>query len=77
MVFLYLGVNWLGLYIKSITEKEQRKSFMEIRCSLETRLQTQKGQERQEKLLLSVLPSFVAQQMISDIAMADETADGK
>ena len=33
--------------------------------------------ERQERLLLSVLPSFVAQQMIRDIAMEEERAMGE
>jgi adenylate cyclase 8 len=38
------------------------------------RFKTQKENERQEKLLLSVLPSFVAQQMIRDIALEEEKA---
>jgi adenylate cyclase 8 len=36
------------------------------------RYKTQKENERQERLLLSVLPSFVAQQMIRDIALEEE-----
>ena len=59
---LYLGVIWIGLYTKYLTERAQRKAFLETRRSLEMRFKTQKENERQERLLLSVLPSFVAQQ---------------
>ena len=74
---MYLGVNWLGLYTKYLTERAQRKAFLETRRSLETRFKTQKENERQEKLLLSVLPSFVAQQMIRDIALEEERSLGE
>ena len=66
-LFNVLGVNWIGLYTKYLTERAQRKAFLETRRSLEMRFKTQKENERQERLLLSVLPSFVAQQMIRDI----------
>ena len=74
---MYLGVNWLGLYTKYLTERAQRKAFLETRRSLVTRFKTQKENERQEKLLLSVLPSFVAQQMIRDIALEEERSLGE
>ena len=51
--FLYLSVNWIGLYTKYLTERAQRKAFLETRRSLETRFKTQKENERQERLLLS------------------------
>ena len=47
-----------------------------FRRSLEMRFKTQKENERQERLLLSVLPSFVAQQMIRDIALEEEKSGG-
>ena len=53
MGFLYLSVNWIGLYTKYLTERAQRKAFLETRRSLETRFKTQKENERQERLLLS------------------------
>ena len=59
------------------TERAQRKAFLETRRSLEMRFKTQKENERQERLLLSVLPSFVAQQMIRDIALEEERAGGE
>ena len=74
--FLYLAVNWIGLYTKYLTERAQRKAFLETRRSLETRFKAQKENDRQERLLLSVLPSFVAQQMIRDIALEEDKALG-
>ena len=70
-------MNWIGLYTKYLTERAQRKAFLETRRSLEMRFKTQKENERQERLLLSVLPSFVAQQMIRDIALEEERALGE
>ena len=75
--FVRSGVNWIGLYTKYLTERAQRKAFLETRRSLEMRFKTQKENERQERLLLSVLPSFVAQQMIRDIALEEERALGE
>ena len=74
---MYLGVNWLGLYTKYQTDRAEGNAFLETRRSLETRFKTQKENERQEKLLLSVLPSFVAQQMIRDIALEEERSLGE
>ena len=65
---LYLSVIWIGLYTKYLTERAQRKAFLETRRSLEMRFKTQKENERQERLLLSVLPSFVAQQVCNLLA---------
>ena len=67
LAILYLAVNWSGSYTKYLTERAQRKAFLETRRSLETRYRTQQENERQEKLLLSVLPSFVAQQLIRQL----------
>ena len=77
LFLLYVGVNCLGLYTKYLTERTQKKAFLETRSSLETRLSIQKENERQEKLLLSVLPSFVAQQMMRDIALEEERSLGE
>ena len=44
---IYLGVNWNGSYTKYLTERSQRKAFLETRRSLETRFKTQQENERQ------------------------------
>ncbi|XP_076661440.1 adenylyl cyclase 78C isoform X3 [Halictus rubicundus] len=73
-VLLYLAMNLAGMYTKYLTDRGQRQAFLETHRSLETRQRTQNENNRQEKLLLSVLPDFVAKEMISDIAR--ETARG-
>uniref|UniRef100_A0A146MB14 adenylate cyclase n=6 Tax=Lygus hesperus TaxID=30085 RepID=A0A146MB14_LYGHE len=69
---LYAGVNFTGTYTKYLTDRSQRKAFLETHRSTETRFKTQKENEQQEKLLLSVLPDFVAKEMIRDIANESE-----
>ena len=44
---IYLSVNWSGSYTKYLTERKQRKAFLETRRSLETRFRTQQENERQ------------------------------
>ncbi|XP_034239049.1 adenylyl cyclase 78C-like [Thrips palmi] len=69
---LYIGVNFAGMYARYLTDRSQRKAFLETHRSVETRYRTQKENDRQEKLLLSVLPDFVAREMIQDIAQEEE-----
>lgn len=73
-VLLYFAVNLAGMYTKYLTDRGQRQAFLETQRSMETRQRTQNENNRQEKLLLSVLPDFVAKEMIRDIAR--ETARG-
>ncbi|XP_051162832.1 adenylyl cyclase 78C-like isoform X2 [Leptopilina boulardi] len=73
-VLLYFAVNLAGMYTKYLTDRGQRQAFLETHRSMETRQRTQNENNRQEKLLLSVLPDFVAKEMIRDIAR--ETARG-
>ncbi|VVC36628.1 Hypothetical protein CINCED_3A015230 [Cinara cedri] len=65
---LYAAVNFAGMYTKYLTDRSQRKAFLETHRSTEARFKTQKENEQQEKLLLSVLPDFVAREIIKDIA---------
>nr|CAI5841533.1 unnamed protein product [Callosobruchus analis] len=64
---LYICVNFAGMYTKYLTDRSQRKAFLETHRSMEMRYRTQSENDKQEKLLLSVLPDFVAREMIKDI----------
>ncbi|XP_063922796.1 adenylate cyclase type 8-like isoform X4 [Zophobas morio] len=64
---LYVAVNFAGMYTKYLTDRSQRKAFLETHRSMETRYRTQSENDKQEKLLASVLPDFVAKEMIKDI----------
>ena len=48
---IYLAVNWSGSYTKYLTERAQRKAFLETRRSLETRFKTQQENERQVNII--------------------------
>ncbi|KAF7269099.1 hypothetical protein GWI33_017849 [Rhynchophorus ferrugineus] len=66
-IILYTCVNFAGMYTKYLTDRSQRKAFLETHRSMEMRFRTQVENDKQEKLLLSVLPDFVAKEMIRDI----------
>lgn len=50
---LYMAVNFAGMYTKYLTDRSQRKAFLETHRSMETRYRTQNENDKQEKLLLS------------------------
>lgn len=77
MFLLYTAVNFAGMYTKYLTDRSQRKAFLETHRSTEARFRTQKENEQQEKLLLSVLPDFVAKEMIRDIAQEAEKQEAQ
>ena len=52
-VVLYTAMNFAGIYAKYLTDRAQRKAFLETRRSLEMRCKATKENEKQEKLLLS------------------------
>ncbi|XKL60904.1 hypothetical protein PGB90_007961 [Kerria lacca] len=73
MKTILASVNFAGMYTKYLTDRSQRRAFLETHRSTEARLRTQKENDQQEKLLLSVLPDFVAKEMIRDIANEAES----
>ncbi|XP_043199303.1 adenylate cyclase type 5-like, partial [Amphibalanus amphitrite] len=65
---LFLCVNLAGIFTHYPSELAKRKAFLETRQCIEARLVTQRENQQQERLLLSVLPRHVAMEMKSDIA---------
>ncbi|KAI4466407.1 adenylate cyclase type 1 [Holotrichia oblita] len=65
---LYVAANFAGMYTKYLADRSQRKAFLETHRSTETRYRTQIENSKQEKLFLSVLPDFVANEMLRDIS---------
>jgi adenylate cyclase 5 len=66
-VLIYLCMNIAGIFTHYPTEMAQRQAFLETRRCIEARLKTQKENQQQERLLLSVLPRHVAMEMKADI----------
>ncbi|XP_054475053.1 adenylate cyclase type 8 [Anoplopoma fimbria] len=69
---LYLGMNTAGLFIHYLTDHAQRQVFLETRRCIEGRLKLEQENQRQERLVLSILPRFVALEMISDMSSFDD-----
>ncbi|XP_064647908.1 adenylate cyclase type 5-like [Lineus longissimus] len=67
-VFIFIATNIIGVFIHYPTEVAQRQAFIETRRCIEARLTTQRENQQQERLLLSVLPRHVAMEMKADIA---------
>ncbi|XP_011330460.1 adenylate cyclase type 6 isoform X2 [Ooceraea biroi] len=62
------GTNVAGALTHHPRELAQRQAFLETRQCVEARLTTQRVNQQQEKLLLSVLPRHIAMEMKADIA---------
>uniref|UniRef100_A0AAY4B6C4 Adenylate cyclase type 8 n=1 Tax=Denticeps clupeoides TaxID=299321 RepID=A0AAY4B6C4_9TELE len=70
---LYVGMNTAGLFIHYLSDRAQRQAFLETRRCIEGRVRLEKENQRQERLVMSILPRFVALEMIADMsAMEDE-----
>ncbi|XP_058468497.1 adenylate cyclase type 8 [Solea solea] len=69
---LYLGMNTAGLFIHYLTDHAQRQVFLETRRCIEGRLRLEQENHRQERLVLSILPRFVALEMIADMSSLED-----
>uniref|UniRef100_A0A3B5AW56 adenylate cyclase n=1 Tax=Stegastes partitus TaxID=144197 RepID=A0A3B5AW56_9TELE len=69
---LYLGMNTAGLFIHYLTDHAQRQVFLETRRCIEGRLRLEQENQRQERLVLSILPRFVALEMIADMGSLED-----
>uniref|UniRef100_UPI003AAB249D adenylate cyclase type 8 n=1 Tax=Centroberyx gerrardi TaxID=166262 RepID=UPI003AAB249D len=69
---LYLGMNTAGLFIHYLTDRAQRQAFLETRRFIEGRLKLEQENQRQERLVLSILPRFVALEMITDMSSLED-----
>uniref|UniRef100_A0A1I7X6W0 AC_N domain-containing protein n=1 Tax=Heterorhabditis bacteriophora TaxID=37862 RepID=A0A1I7X6W0_HETBA len=57
---LFFGINIVGFFVYYPTELVQRKTFRETRKCVETRMMLVRELDKQEKILLSVLPKHIA-----------------
>ncbi|XP_046396732.1 adenylate cyclase type 6-like [Ischnura elegans] len=67
-LLLLVATNVAGVLTHYPSERAQRQAFLETRQCIEARLTTQRENQKQERLLLSVLPRHVAMEMKADIA---------
>uniref|UniRef100_A0A3P9J6N1 adenylate cyclase n=1 Tax=Oryzias latipes TaxID=8090 RepID=A0A3P9J6N1_ORYLA len=61
-----------GLFIHYLSDRTQRQSFLETRRCIEGRVRLERENQRQERLVMSILPRFLVLEMISDMTAVDE-----
>ncbi|KAM8933344.1 adenylate cyclase type 5 isoform 2-T2 [Pelodytes ibericus] len=71
-VFIFLCTNIVGICTHYPAEVSQRQAFQETRECIQARLHSQRENQQQERLLLSVLPRHVAMEMKADINAKQE-----
>uniref|UniRef100_S4RHD4 adenylate cyclase n=1 Tax=Petromyzon marinus TaxID=7757 RepID=S4RHD4_PETMA len=71
-VSLFVSVNLSGAFIRVLTERAQRKAFLQARNCIEDRLRLEDENEKQERLLMSLLPRHVAMEMKEDFLKPPE-----
>ncbi|XP_055007425.1 LOW QUALITY PROTEIN: adenylate cyclase type 8 [Boleophthalmus pectinirostris] len=69
---LFLCVNTAGVFISYLSDRAQRQAFLETRRCIEARLRLETENQRQERLVLSVLPRFVVLEMINDMTNVED-----
>ncbi|XP_051282970.1 adenylate cyclase type 8 [Dicentrarchus labrax] len=69
---LYLAMNTAGLFIHYLSDRTQRQAFLETRRCIEGRVRLERENQRQERLVMSILPRFLVLEMIADMAPIDE-----
>ncbi|XP_014661660.1 PREDICTED: adenylate cyclase type 1-like [Priapulus caudatus] len=71
-VILFIAVNFAGMFVHHLTERTQRKAFLDTRSCIDARLEMEDENEKLERLLVSVLPQHVAMEMKRDIVSPQE-----
>ncbi|XP_051579375.1 adenylate cyclase type 8-like isoform X2 [Myxocyprinus asiaticus] len=69
---LYMCMNTAGLFIHYLSDRAQRQAFLETRRCIEGRVKMERENQRQEHLVMSILPRFIATEMISDMTALDD-----
>ncbi|XP_026919699.1 adenylate cyclase type 8 isoform X3 [Prionailurus bengalensis] len=69
---LFMCMNTAGTFISYLSDRAQRQAFLETRRCVEARLRLETENQRQERLVLSVLPRFVVLEMINDMTNVED-----
>nr|XP_020473345.1 adenylate cyclase type 8 isoform X2 [Monopterus albus] len=69
---LFMCMNTAGIFISYLSDRAQRQAFLETRRCIEARLRLETENQRQERLVLSVLPRFVVLEMINDMTTVED-----
>ncbi|MEE6477140.1 hypothetical protein FKM82_011372, partial [Ascaphus truei] len=66
-IAIYLCTITVGIMSYYMADRKHRKAFLEARQSLEVKLNLEEQSQQQERLLLSILPKHIADEMLNEI----------
>nr|XP_025037269.1 adenylate cyclase type 3 [Pelodiscus sinensis] len=66
-IAIYLCTIMVGIMSYYMADRKHRKAFLEARQSLEVKLNLEEQSQQQERLMLSILPKHVADEMLKDM----------
>lgn len=69
---LYMGMNTAGLFIHYLSDRTQRQAFLETRRCIEGQVKLERENHRQERLVMSILPRFIALEMMADMSAMED-----
>ncbi|KAM4736387.1 adenylate cyclase type 3 isoform 4-T4 [Anableps anableps] len=66
-IVIYMCAITVGVTSYYMADRKHRKAFLEARQSLEVKLNLEEQSQQQERLLLSILPKHIADEMLQDM----------
>ncbi|XP_043551154.1 adenylate cyclase type 3 [Chiloscyllium plagiosum] len=72
---IYLCAITVGTMSYYMADRKHRKAFLETRQSLEIKLNLEEQSQQQERLLLSILPKHIADEMLNDMKKDKESKE--
>ncbi|CAG6016088.1 adenylate cyclase type 3 [Menidia menidia] len=66
-IIIYVCAITVGVMSYYMADRKHRKAFLEARQSLEVKLNLEEQSQQQERLLLSILPKHIADEMLQDM----------
>ncbi|XP_059841396.1 adenylate cyclase type 3 isoform X1 [Hypanus sabinus] len=72
---IYLCTVTVGIMSHYMADRKHRKAFLEARQSLEVKLNLEEQSQQQERLLLSILPKHIADEMLNDMKEDKESRE--
>ncbi|XP_070822266.1 adenylate cyclase type 3 isoform X2 [Chaetodon trifascialis] len=66
-IVIYVCAIAVGVMSYYMADRKHRKAFLEARQSLEVKLNLEEQSQQQERLLLSILPKHIADEMLQDM----------
>ncbi|XP_053671800.1 adenylyl cyclase 78C [Anopheles nili] len=73
-LLLYLAINFAGMYTKYLTDRGQRLAFIETHKAMEHKRESEKEYQRTQRLLDSILPMFVNNDIRKEMYKSPEQA---